>query len=110
MFAQAVAPSATIAPGLSSRSAISSRPRQAVNARRCTKPRAAPVAPAAEARTMYDKIVADHVVHRDDDGTTLLYIDRHMIHEVTSPQAFEVRNKETKILEKGFWTNTPELW
>jgi 3-isopropylmalate dehydratase len=38
---------------------------------------------------MYDKIIADHVVRTQDDGTLLLYIDRHMIHEVTSPQAFE---------------------
>ena len=40
-------------------------------------------------RTLYDKIWDDHVVHEDDDGTCLLYIDRHLVHEVTSPQAFE---------------------
>ena len=40
-------------------------------------------------RTIYDKIFDDHVVHRQDDGTCLLYIDRHLVHEVTSPQAFE---------------------
>ncbi|MEL6435482.1 MAG: 3-isopropylmalate dehydratase large subunit [Pseudomonadota bacterium] len=40
-------------------------------------------------RTLYDKIWDDHVVHTDDDGTSLLYIDRHLVHEVTSPQAFE---------------------
>ena len=40
-------------------------------------------------RTLYDKIWDDHVVHRSDDGTCLLYIDRHLVHEVTSPQAFE---------------------
>ena len=39
--------------------------------------------------TLYDKIWNDHVVHQQDDGTTLLYVDRHLIHEVTSPQAFE---------------------
>src|SRR3954452_21286502 len=39
--------------------------------------------------TVYDKIWNDHVVHREDDGTCLLYIDRHLVHEVTSPQAFE---------------------
>tara|TARA_Y100000590_G_scaffold379142_1_gene446586 strand:- start:355 stop:1758 length:1404 start_codon:yes stop_codon:yes gene_type:complete len=39
--------------------------------------------------TLYDKIWNEHVVHRQDDGTTLLYVDRHLIHEVTSPQAFE---------------------
>ena len=41
------------------------------------------------ARTLYDKIWDNHLVHRQDDGTCLLYIDRHLIHEVTSPQAFE---------------------
>jgi len=40
-------------------------------------------------RTLYDKIWDDHVVDRQEDGTTLLYIDRHLVHEVTSPQAFE---------------------
>jgi 3-isopropylmalate dehydratase len=38
---------------------------------------------------MYDKIFAQHVVDTTDDGTALLYIDRHLVHEVTSPQAFE---------------------
>lgn len=41
------------------------------------------------ARTLYDKIFADHVVDTQPDGTSLLYIDRHLVHEVTSPQAFE---------------------
>ena len=41
------------------------------------------------ARTLYDKLWDDHVVHTEDDGTTTLYIDRHLVHEVTSPQAFE---------------------
>ena len=40
-------------------------------------------------QTLYDKIWKDHVVHQQDDGTVLLYVDRHLIHEVTSPQAFE---------------------
>eukprot|EP01044_Picomonas_judraskeda_P029589 COSAG03_NODE_10310_length_658_cov_1.186047_1_plen_88_part_10 len=40
-------------------------------------------------RTMYDKIFDDHVVDMTDDGTALIYIDRHLVHEVTSPQAFE---------------------
>ena len=40
-------------------------------------------------RTLYDKIFDDHVVDRQPDGTCLLYIDRHLVHEVTSPQAFE---------------------
>ncbi len=41
------------------------------------------------AKTLYDKIFEDHVVDRAADGTCLLYIDRHLVHEVTSPQAFE---------------------
>ncbi|GIK82589.1 MAG: 3-isopropylmalate dehydratase large subunit [Pseudorhodoplanes sp.] len=40
-------------------------------------------------RTLYDKIWDDHVVHQQEDGTCLIYIDRHLVHEVTSPQAFE---------------------
>ena len=40
-------------------------------------------------KTLYDKIWNEHIVHQQDDGTTLLYVDRHLIHEVTSPQAFE---------------------
>ena len=41
------------------------------------------------AKTLYDKIWDAHVAHEDADGTCLLYIDRHLVHEVTSPQAFE---------------------
>ncbi|MDD5403823.1 MAG: 3-isopropylmalate dehydratase large subunit [Sulfuricella sp.] len=41
------------------------------------------------AQTLYDKLWQSHVVHTEPDGTTLLYIDRHLLHEVTSPQAFE---------------------
>ena len=41
------------------------------------------------ARTLYDKIWDEHVVHTEDDGTAVLYIDRHLVHEVTSPQAFD---------------------
>ena len=44
---------------------------------------------ASEARTLYDKIWDDHLVDEQKDGTCLLYIDRHLVHEVTSPQAFE---------------------
>ena len=40
-------------------------------------------------RTLFDKIWATHLVHTQDDGTSLIYIDRHLVHEVTSPQAFE---------------------
>ncbi len=42
-----------------------------------------------QARTLYDKLWDAHVVHQEDDGTCLIYIDRHLLHEVTSPQAFE---------------------
>lgn len=40
-------------------------------------------------KTLYDKLWESHVVHTEEDGTALLYIDRHLLHEVTSPQAFE---------------------
>jgi len=43
----------------------------------------------AKPRTLYDKIWDDHVVDEQPDGTCLIYIDRHLVHEVTSPQAFE---------------------
>src|SRR5471030_1932776 len=42
-----------------------------------------------KARTLYDKIWDDHVIETQSEGSTLLYIDRHLVHEVTSPQAFE---------------------
>jgi 3-isopropylmalate/(R)-2-methylmalate dehydratase large subunit len=49
-------------------------------------------------RTLYDKIWDDHVVEQQEDGTCLLYIDRHLVHEVTSPQAFEgLRNAGRKV-------------
>ncbi len=41
------------------------------------------------ARTLYDKLWDEHIVHTEEDGTAVLYIDRHLVHEVTSPQAFE---------------------
>ena len=48
--------------------------------------------------TLYDKIWNDHLVHQQDDGTSLLFVDRHLIHEVTSPQAFEgLRNSGRKV-------------
>jgi 3-isopropylmalate/(R)-2-methylmalate dehydratase large subunit len=40
-------------------------------------------------RTLYDKIWNEHVIHTEDDGTAVIYIDRHLVHEVTSPQAFD---------------------
>src|ERR1041384_5019516 len=49
-------------------------------------------------KTLFDKIWENHLVHRQDDGTCLLYIDRHLVHEVTSPQAFEgLRNSGRKV-------------
>lgn len=50
-------------------------------------------------QTLYDKLWQNHVVHTEEDGTTLLYIDRHLVHEVTSPQAFE----GLKIANRKLW-------
>jgi 3-isopropylmalate/(R)-2-methylmalate dehydratase large subunit len=52
----------------------------------------------AQPKTLFDKIWENHLVHRQDDGTCLIYIDRHLVHEVTSPQAFEgLRNAGRKV-------------
>jgi 3-isopropylmalate/(R)-2-methylmalate dehydratase large subunit len=52
----------------------------------------------ARGRTLYDKIWDEHVVHVEEDGTAILYIDRHLVHEVTSPQAFEgLREADRKV-------------
>ena len=49
-------------------------------------------------QTLYDKIWNEHLVHQQEDGTSLLFVDRHLIHEVTSPQAFEgLRNSNRKV-------------
>jgi len=49
-------------------------------------------------KTIYDKIWNEHLVHTQEDGTSLLFVDRHLIHEVTSPQAFEgLRNLKRKV-------------
>ncbi len=49
-------------------------------------------------QTIYDKIWNEHLVHVQEDGTSLLFVDRHLIHEVTSPQAFEgLRNTKRKV-------------
>ncbi|KAL1959727.1 hypothetical protein VTO42DRAFT_1313 [Malbranchea cinnamomea] len=56
--------------------------------------------PAADKRpqTLYDKVFQDHIVNQQEDGTVLLYIDRHLVHEVTSPQAFEgLKNAGRKV-------------
>ena len=52
------------------------------------------------AKTLYDKIWESHLVDEQNDGTSLLYIDRHLVHEVTSPQAFEglrLSNRKVKL-------------
>ena len=57
----------------------------------------------AKLRTLYDKIWDDHVVDAQPDGASLLYIDRHLVHEVTSPQAFEglrMANRKVRAPEK----------
>ena len=49
-------------------------------------------------KTIYDKIWNEHLVHEQEDGTSLLFVDRHLIHEVTSPQAFEgLRDSKRKV-------------
>jgi len=50
--------------------------------------------------TLYDKIWDEHLVHQQDDGTALLYVDRHLIHEVTSPQAFEGLRLSSRVVRK----------
>ena len=53
-------------------------------------------------KTLYDKIWNEHLVHQQEDGTSLLFVDRHLIHEVTSPQAFEgLRNSNRKVRQPG---------
>jgi 3-isopropylmalate dehydratase len=57
-----------------------------------------PSIPINEPRTLYDKVFHDHIVHEDESGSYLLYIDRHLVHEVTSPQAFEgLQNAGRKV-------------
>jgi len=64
---------------------------------------------AAGAKTLFDKIWESHVVDRQDDGTCLIYIDRHLVHEVTSPQAFEgLRLKGRKVRRPGRTPAGPE--
>lgn len=57
------------------------------------------------ARTLYDKLWDDHVVHVEEDGTTVLYIDRQLLHEVTSPQAFE----GLSLASRPVWRNSANL-
>mgnify|MGYP003684808273 CR=1 FL=1 len=60
-------------------------------------------------KTLYDKIWEDHVVHQQNDGTTLLYVDRHLVHEVTSPQAFEgLRIQKRKVRQPKLTLAVPD--
>ncbi len=54
-------------------------------------------------KTLYDKIWENHLVHEQKDGTSLIYVDRHLVHEVTSPQAFEgLRLQKRKVKRPEF--------
>jgi 3-isopropylmalate/(R)-2-methylmalate dehydratase large subunit len=55
---------------------------------------------ASRPRTLYEKIWDDHVVEARADGTSILYIDRHLVHEVTSPQAFEGLRREGRAVRR----------
>ena len=57
------------------------------------------------ARTLYDKLWDDHVVLEEEDGTAVLYIDRHLLHEVTSPQAFD----GLALAQRNLWRNAANL-
>ena len=60
-------------------------------------------------KTLYDKIWEDHLVHEQPDGTSLIYVDRHLIHEVTSPQAFEgLRLQKRKVRRPEFTLAVPD--
>ena len=54
----------------------------------------------AKPRTLYDKIWDDHLVDEAPDGTCLIYIDRHLVHEVTSPQAFESLRRDGRPVRR----------
>jgi 3-isopropylmalate/(R)-2-methylmalate dehydratase large subunit len=56
-------------------------------------------------KTLYDKLWESHVVRADADGTTVLYIDRHLVHEVTSPQAFE----GLRVANRPLWRTSANL-
>ena len=60
-------------------------------------------------KTLYDKIWENHLVHEQNDGTTLIYVDRHLVHEVTSPQAFEgLRLQKRKVRRPEFTLAVPD--
>jgi 3-isopropylmalate/(R)-2-methylmalate dehydratase large subunit len=56
-------------------------------------------------KTLYDKLWDDHLVHVEDDGSALIYIDRHLVHEVTSPQAFD----GLRLANRGVWRTERNL-
>ncbi len=56
-------------------------------------------------KTLYDKLWESHLVHSEEDGTALIYIDRHLLHEVTSPQAFE----GLKLADRAPWRKSANL-
>ncbi len=64
----------------------------------------------AKPSTLYDKIWTDHLVDEEPGGTCLIYIDRHLVHEVTSPQAFEACASQaarcTRPTRRCSWANT----
>ena len=57
------------------------------------------------AQTLYDKLWHAHLVEQREDGTALIYIDRHLLHEVTSPQAFE----GLTLAQRGLWRRSANL-
>ena len=57
------------------------------------------------AQTLYDKLWDAHLVEQREDGTALIYIDRHLLHEVTSPQAFE----GLTLAQRGLWRRSANL-
>jgi len=60
-------------------------------------------------KTLYDKIWEDHLVHEQPDGTSLVYVDRHLVHEVTSPQAFEgLRIQKRKVRQPQLTLAVPD--
>ena len=60
-------------------------------------------------KTLYDKIWDEHLVHQQPDGTSLLYVDRHLVHEVTSPQAFEgLRMNKRKVRKPELTLAVPD--
>ena len=60
-------------------------------------------------KTLYDKIWDEHLVHQQADGTSLLYVDRHLVHEVTSPQAFEgLRMHKRKVRKPELTLAVPD--